>query len=166
MYQNYVDHCQTTGQTSSSILHWQYNHSGWILPGTFVCISPLVRPLQAANSLSECCPREPLILREWALQEALWWKRQLSVTERWLTVRTGGSDILILCTSHSTIRHWGIRCAVTSSDENVRKLHKTNSHEFGQALDISISTHSSMLGSRPSKTILFLIAITGTPCDR
>lgn len=32
--------------------------------------------------------------------------------------------------------------------------------------DVVADTHSSKLGSKPSKTILFLIAMTGTPWDK
>lgn len=93
---------------------------------------------------------------------------EMSVTERRFAVRAGGSNILILCALCLSIGHGGVWRAVISSRRNIgqsrTKLIWRNLSKFVSGRGENI--YSSKLGSKPSKTILFLMAITGTPWEK
>lgn len=86
-----------------------------------------------------------------------------SVTEWRLAVRAGSANILTLGAPDSSIRHRCIWCSVKSSRRNVFDIVQNCCTDGTQ---ITLATHSSKFGSRPSETILFLMAMTGTPCNR
>lgn len=175
MYQNWGGHWPTISKTISALLHWDYNHSGWILlfqahlfASSRLCAS--TGTLQPISLSLSARPQKLRIATDGLCRKLYNWRGQMSVTERWFAVRAGGSSILVLGAPRSSVRHGGVRCAVIRSDGNVigqfLESCTTNPQECRQELEIIIGTHSSMFGSKPSKTILFLIAMTGTPCDR
>lgn len=88
--------------------------------------------------------------------------KRASVTEWRLAVGAGPGNILILGAPDSSIRHRRIWCSVKSSRKNV---FDTVQKRCTDGTQITFATHSSKFGSRPSAIILFLMAMTGTPCN-
>lgn len=89
MYKTEEVHWPTISKTISALLHWDYNHSGWILlfqahlfASSRLCASTgTLQPI----SLSECPPTEAQNSDGWPLQEA--WQLKGTDVSHWKMIR-------------------------------------------------------------------------------
>lgn len=148
-------------KTISAKWHWKYNHSGWVLLfSAHLYASPQWQTTTYFSLSTGYRSSE---------------KQQVPFTGSFVVRGSYGCQSLKDDSLSELVAAMSWSCPVPPSGKGASGVLWTEVTEVlmmsftGKQIlvsDIIADTHSSKLGSKPSKTILFLIAMTGTPWDK